>query len=87
MTAPEVRPAGPGDAPAIFALMAVLGRPVADPPSPAQRAVLARHLADPACLLLVAEREGRVVGAMSLWFRDRLNHPSPEASGSPRPGR
>lgn len=79
MTAPEVREAGPGDAPAIFALMATLGRPPADPPSPAQRAVLARHLADPACLVLVAEREGRVVGAMSLWFRDRLNHPTPEA--------
>ncbi len=79
MSTPEVRPAGPGDAPAIFALMGALGRPAADPPSPAQRAVLERHLADPACTLLVAERAGRVVGAMSLWFRDRLNHPTPEA--------
>ncbi len=79
MTAPEVREAGAADAAAIFALMAVLGRPAADPPSPAQRAVLERHLADPACVLLVAERAGAVVGAMSLWFRDRLNHPTPEA--------
>lgn len=79
MTAPEVREAGAGDAAAIFALMAVLGRPAADPPSPAQRAVLERHLAHPDCRVLVAERDGSVAGAMSLWFRDRLNHPTPEA--------
>lgn len=79
MTAPEVREATAADATAVFALMAVLGRPPADPPSPAQRAALDRHLADPGCALLVAEADGRVVGAMSLWFRDRLNHGTPEA--------
>lgn len=79
MTAPEVREATAADASAVFALMAALGRPPADPPSPAQRAAFDRHLADPACAILVAEAGGRVVGAMSLWFRDRLNHGTPEA--------
>jgi ribosomal protein S18 acetylase RimI-like enzyme len=79
MTATEVREARAADAAAIFALMGLLGRPPADPPSPGQAAVLGRHLADPACRILVAERGGRVVGAMSLWFCDRLNHPTPEA--------
>lgn len=78
-TAPEIRAAGPQDAPALFALLEVLGRPAADPPSPAQRAVLDRHLSDPRCRILVAEVDGRVEGALSLWFRDRLNQPRPEA--------
>ena len=76
---PEVREAGPGDAAAVFALLEVLGRPAADPPSPAQRAVFDRHLDDPRRHVLIAEVDGRVVGALSLWFRDRLNHPTPEA--------
>ncbi len=76
---PEVREAGPGDAAAVFGLLEALGRPAADPPSEAQRAVLARHLDDPRCRILVAELDGLVVGLLSLWFRDRLNHPTPEA--------
>ena len=79
MTAPEVREATAADATAVFALMASLGRPRADPPSASQRAAFDRHLADPACAILVAEVDGRVVGALSLWFRDRLNHGTPEA--------
>ena len=65
MTTPEVREAGAADAAALFRLMGVLGRPAADPPSAGQRAVLARHLADPACRILVAEIDGAVVGAMA----------------------
>ena len=76
---PEVREAGPGDAAAVFGLLEVLGRPTADPPSPAQRAVFDRHLDDSLRRILVAEVDGRVVGVLSLWFRDRLNHPTPEA--------
>ena len=38
-----------------------------------------RHLDDPRCRILVAELDGLVVGLLSLWFRDRLNHPTPEA--------
>lgn len=74
-----VRVAAPGDADAVLALLAGLGRPpVAEDPSD-QRTVFAEHLAAPAARVFVAEDEGKVVGVASLWIRPRLNWTTPEA--------
>ena len=74
-----VRRAEPGDADAVLALMAGLGRPaVADDPSD-QADVFRRHLASPDHEIFVAELDGAVAGAVSLSFRPRLNWLTPEA--------
>jgi ribosomal protein S18 acetylase RimI-like enzyme len=75
----QVRHATPDDADGILALMAELGRPaVADDPA-AQREVVLAHIAHPDGLIVVAQGDGELVGAASLWFRPRLNWVTPEA--------
>ncbi|MGZ8458134.1 MAG: N-acetyltransferase family protein, partial [Gemmatirosa sp.] len=67
-----------GDAGAVLALLAGLGRPaVAEDPS-AQRTVYEEHLASGGHVF-VAEDDARVVGVASLWIRPRLNWTTPEA--------
>ena len=74
-----VRPAEPRDADAVLALMEGLTRPaVAEDPEP-QREVFLAHLAHEDALVYVAEVDGEVAGAVSLWFQPRLNWTSPQA--------
>ena len=74
-----VRRAEVGDADALLALMAGLGRPeVASDPSE-QAGVFRHHLENPDAEVFVAELGGTIVGAASLWFRPRLNWTTPEA--------
>jgi ribosomal-protein-alanine N-acetyltransferase len=74
-----VRPAEQRDADAVLALMEGLTRPpVADDPR-AQRDVFFEHLDHPDCRIYVAEIDGEVAGAVSLWFLPRLNWTTPEA--------
>jgi ribosomal protein S18 acetylase RimI-like enzyme len=73
-----VRRAEPSDAEAVIALMAGLGRPpVAD--SGEQREIFVAHLEHPDSEIFVAELDGTIAGAASLWFRARLNWTTPEA--------
>lgn len=68
-----VRPAEPRDADAVLALMEGLTRPpVADDPGP-QRDVFLAHLDHVDAQVFVAELDGKVAGAVSLWFQPRLN--------------
>lgn len=74
-----VRRAEPRDADAVLALMAALGRPaVAEDPEP-QRSVFLDHLTYDDATVLVAEIDGEVAGAASLWFRPRLSWTTLEA--------
>jgi ribosomal protein S18 acetylase RimI-like enzyme len=74
-----VRPAEPRDADAVLALMEGLTRPaVAENPQP-QREVFVAHLDHNDALVCVAEVEGQVAGAASLWIQPRLNWTSPQA--------
>ncbi len=74
-----VRKAEPRDAEAVLALMARLGRPeVAENPSE-QADVFQSHLKAPDAAVFVAELDGTVAGAVSLWFRPRLNWTTLEA--------
>jgi ribosomal protein S18 acetylase RimI-like enzyme len=74
-----VRPAEPRDAERVLALMEGLTRPaVADDPS-AQRDVFLAHLDDSDASVFVAELDGEVVGAASLWVQPRLNWTTPQA--------
>lgn len=69
----NVRPAEPRDADAVLALMEGLTRPaVAEDPQP-QRDVFLAHLEHPESKVYVAELDGEVAGAVSLWFVPRLN--------------
>jgi ribosomal protein S18 acetylase RimI-like enzyme len=75
----SVRPAEPHDADALLALMEGLTRPaVADDPQP-QRDVFLAHLEHPDAKVYVAELDGEVAGAVSLWFVPRLNWTTPQA--------
>jgi ribosomal protein S18 acetylase RimI-like enzyme len=75
----NVRPAEPRDADAVLALMEGLTRPpVAEDPQP-QRDVFLAHLADPDAAVYVAELDGEVAGAVSLWIQPRLNWTTPQA--------
>jgi ribosomal protein S18 acetylase RimI-like enzyme len=57
----------------VLALMEGLTRPpVATDPQP-QRDVFLRHLEDPDATIFVAELDGSVAGAASLWVKPRLN--------------
>jgi len=67
------------DAQAVLDLMAGLGRPEVESDSAAQEDVFLAHLAHPDAMVFVAEVEGAVAGAVSLWFRPRLNWRSVEA--------
>jgi ribosomal protein S18 acetylase RimI-like enzyme len=75
----SVRAAHTGDAEAVTALLADLGRPaVAEDPAD-QHAVLDAHLTNPDARVFVAEDDGAVVGIVSLWLRPRLNWTTLEA--------
>jgi ribosomal protein S18 acetylase RimI-like enzyme len=74
-----VRTAEPGDADAVLALMEGLTRPaVADDPRP-QRDVFLTHLEHEDAQIFVAEVDGEIAGAVSLWFLPRLNWTSLQA--------
>jgi ribosomal protein S18 acetylase RimI-like enzyme len=74
-----VRPAEPRDADAVLALMEGLTRPaVAEDPAP-QRGVFLAHLEDDDAEVFVAELDGEVAGAVSLWIQPRLNWTTPQA--------
>ena len=74
-----VRPAEARDADAVLALMEGLTRPaVAEDPAP-QREVFLRHLEQEDAKVFVAELDGQVAGAVSLWFQPRLNWTTPQA--------
>ena len=74
-----VRNAEPRDAEAVLALMAALGRPpvAADPDDQAD--IFRAHLEHPDAEVFVAELDGAIAGAVSLWVRPRLNWTTPEA--------
>ena len=75
----RVRTAEPRDADAVLALMEGLTRPaVADDPGP-QREVFMSHLAHEDASVFVAEIDGQIAGAASLWIQPRLNWTSPQA--------
>jgi len=68
------------DYPAVSALLAELGRPTATPETEAGiRAVFARLVTDANSAAMLAEVGEQPVGFCSLHFRDRFNHPTPEA--------
>ncbi len=77
---PTIRRIGVDDYEAVTDLLILLGRPA---PSPEARdaalAVYARHLADPGTEGLLALRDGRPIGFLSLAIRERLNWTAPEA--------
>jgi ribosomal protein S18 acetylase RimI-like enzyme len=73
-----VREAEPRDADDVLRLMEELTRPpVADDAGP-QRDVFLAHLDDPDCRIYVAELDGQVAGAVSLWSQPRLNWTTPQ---------
>ena len=75
----NVRPAEPRDADAVLALMEGLTRPpVAADPAP-QREVFLTHLEHDDASVYVAELDGKVAGAASLWIQPRLNWTTPQA--------
>jgi GNAT superfamily N-acetyltransferase len=77
----NVRSAEPRDFEAVTALLEELGREtVTDATRDRCRELYAAQLSDPGSDHLVAENdEGAVVGFCSLHFRNRLNHPTPQA--------
>jgi len=76
----NVRLADAGDFEAVTALLEELGRAkVTDETRDACRDIFEEHVADGEAAHLVVEGEGEVVGFASLHFRERLNHPTPDA--------
>jgi GNAT superfamily N-acetyltransferase len=76
----EVRPVAEGDFEAVAALLAELGRPrLTDETRGPAREVFLSHAARSDTASLLAEEEGRLVGFISLEFRDRLNQVSTQA--------
>lgn len=74
-----VREAEPRDADRVLELMEDLTRPaVADDPGP-QREVFLAHLEQGDCRIYVAELDGEIAGAVSLWIQPRLNWTTPQA--------
>jgi ribosomal protein S18 acetylase RimI-like enzyme len=74
----NVRRAEPRDADAVLALMEGLTRPpVADDPHP-QREVYLAHLDRSDAAVFVAEVDGEIAGAVSLWIQPRLNWTTPQ---------
>lgn len=68
-----VRRAEPRDADRVLALMEGLTRPpVGADPQP-QREVFLAHIGHEDAAVFVAELDGEVAGAVSLWFQPRLN--------------
>jgi GNAT superfamily N-acetyltransferase len=77
----KVRLAERGDFDAVTALLEELGRArVTDETREACRRVFESHLDDGQAAHLVAQESGGgIVGFSSLHFRERLNHPTPDA--------
>jgi GNAT superfamily N-acetyltransferase len=77
----QVRPVSAEDFRAVCGLLAELGRPtVSDATSDACRTSFAADLADDAADHLIAvDDHGAPVGFLSLHYRRRLNHATPEA--------
>ena len=76
----NVRLADSGDFEVATALLEELGRAtVTDETRDACRVLFAEHVADGDAAHLVAEDDGEVIGFCSLHFRERLNHPTPDA--------
>ena len=77
----KVRSAEPRDFDAVTALLELLGRtPVTDATRDRCREVYAAQVSDLTADHLVAENDdGEIVGFCSLHFRNRLNHPTPQA--------
>jgi GNAT superfamily N-acetyltransferase len=76
----RIRPAAAGDFAAVATLLAELGRPTLTAGTEGTaKAVYLRHLTRKDTASLVAEWDGRVVGFLSLEFRDRLNKVRPQA--------
>ena len=74
ISAPQVRLASAEDFAQVAALLAELGRPLVTPEiAEAAKAVYARHIARPDTASLVAGVQGKIVGFMSLEYRERLN--------------
>lgn len=74
----SVRTAEPGDADRVLRLMEALTRPaVAEDPGP-QRDVFLAHVEHPDCRIYVAELDGEIAGAVSLWIQLRLNWTTPQ---------
>lgn len=74
----NVRRAEPRDADRVLALMEGLTRPaVADDPAP-QREVFLTHLDREDAAIFVAEADGELAGAVSLWIQPRLNWTTPQ---------
>jgi ribosomal protein S18 acetylase RimI-like enzyme len=74
-----IRPAEPNDADAVLALMAGLGRPEVARDPGEQAEIFRAHLEHPNAEIYVAELDGAIAGAVSLWFRPRLNWTTLEA--------
>lgn len=73
-----VREAEPRDADRVLRLMEALTRPaVAEDPQP-QRDVFLAHLEHADCRIYVAEVDGDLAGAVSLWIQPRLNWTTPQ---------
>ncbi len=80
MTDIRVRLAVAEDFPQVAALLAELGRPQVTPEtSESAVAVYERHLARENTASLVAERDGALLGFMSLEVREHLNYTRPQA--------
>lgn len=80
MTEVIVRMAANADFDAVATLLAELGRPALTEETRADaRAVYERHVGRSDTASMVAEVGGRVVGFVSLEFRDRLNRTAPQA--------
>jgi GNAT superfamily N-acetyltransferase len=76
----RVRPAQADDFDVVVALLEELGRArVTDETREDVRAVYERHLEAGHAHHLVAEDDGQVIAFCSLHFRERLNHPTPDA--------
>ena len=76
----KVRPAQADDFDVVVALLEELGRArVTDETRDAVRALYERHMEDDNAAHLVAEDDGQVIAFCSLHFRERLNHPTPDA--------
>jgi GNAT superfamily N-acetyltransferase len=77
----RVRSAEPRDFEAVTLLLEALGRQVVTEQTRDRcREIYAAQVSDVTCDHLVAEDdEGEVIGFCSLHFRNRLNHPTPQA--------
>ena len=75
----NVRPAEPRDADAVLALMEDLTRPAVEKDPEPQRDVFLAHLEHDEAQVFVAELDGEIAGAVSLWIQPRLNWTTPQA--------